>query len=85
MSDANVLPEQPTVLLCAVCRQRVPEKDVLRASHPFIEGAEIVACPNCRDIGTLVAACAWDGCTESVSKGTPGVHGYRYAWTCHKH
>jgi hypothetical protein len=79
------LPEQPTVWLCEECRVRVPDQDVLKAPHPFTEGDTVTACPHCREMGTLMRACAWDGCKENVCKGTPGVHGYRYAWTCDKH
>jgi hypothetical protein len=56
---------------------------ILTAPDPFNEGDTISACPKCREIGVLVAACDVDGCSKQAGCGTPTKAGYR--WTCGAH
>lgn len=65
---------------CAWCG---PNAEVLTAPDPFNEGDTVHACPKCREIGTLVAACDEPGCTYEAGCGTPTPTGYRV--TCGNH
>lgn len=57
--------------------------DLLSAPDPFEVGGTITACPNCKDICSLVVACDEPGCYQHASCGTPTENGYRN--TCHDH
>lgn len=58
-------------------------EEYLVAPDPFNEGCELVACPKCREVNSLVAACDEPGCTQEAGCGTNTPDGYRR--TCFKH
>lgn len=57
--------------------------DALRAPNPFDPEDELTACPKCREVNQLIAACDEPGCTKDGSCGTPTEDGYRT--TCFAH
>jgi hypothetical protein len=59
------------------------KEQILVAPDPFNEGCELVACPDCRDVGNITAACYMDGCTKDGGCGTPTADGYK--WSCVDH
>lgn len=65
---------------CAWCGLN---SEALRAPDPFNPGRELMACPKCREVGTLVQACEWEGCRRAASGGLPTGDGYR--WFCSEH
>lgn len=65
------------------CGWRGGYSEVLVAENPFEKGESITACPNCREIESIVAACDEPDCWSGASCGTPTDNGYR--WTCHAH
>jgi hypothetical protein len=60
-----------------------PTDQILTAPDPFNEGNTLTACPQCRDVDALVAACFAEGCTKPAGCGTPTPDGYR--WSCGDH
>jgi hypothetical protein len=50
---------------------------VLRATNPFIEGDEILACPKCKDHETVRVCCDEPNCKKEATCGTPSATGYR--------
>lgn len=77
------LPEAPKVYLCKECGERCDEP--LVAPDPFNPDSDLYACQHCRTPECLQRACVIEGCTAPPCAGTPGAHGYRYAWTCQFH
>jgi len=75
----EALREAPEAWLCQECGQRCSQP--LVAPNPFAPEDDLHACPHCREVECLIGACVIDGCTTPPSAGTPGAHGYRYAWT----
>jgi hypothetical protein len=59
------------------------DAQILRAPDPFNIDSELSACPRCREVGTLAAACDEPMCEERGTIGTPTPVGYRM--TCFKH
>lgn len=58
------------------------EHEALVAKSPFSDD-DLVACPECKEVGTLVVACDEPGCWKEASCGTPIPGGYRR--TCFDH
>jgi phage FluMu protein Com len=56
---------------------------MLIAKNPFDETEEIIGCPKCKDVNTIVSVCDEKGCWKRVTCGTPIKDGYRS--TCGKH
>jgi len=69
--------------LCSEWRCGWVGKEYLVAPDPFNEGCKIAACPNCREIGTLVLCCDEPGCDKESTCGTNTESGYRR--TCFAH
>lgn len=65
------------------CGWHGDESAILQAPDPFNDGEVIAACPECREVGTLVSGCDEPGCTEIGSCGWPSEAGYRR--TCGAH
>lgn len=69
---------------CTECVWIGDSEDMLSAQNPFEEIPDLLyACPKCRSINSVVAACDEPGCTAGGTCGTPVLDGYR--WTCGKH
>lgn len=79
------LPEAPKKWRCEDCGETCRDAEMLIAPNPFEPDDALVACPHCKEIGSLHAACYAEGCTKPASGGYPGGHGYRYVWTCWDH
>jgi hypothetical protein len=59
--------------------------EFLSAPNPFDpDGGEIVGCPQCKGISTLVAACHHEGCNEQANCGEKWPDGV-YRWSCYGH
>jgi len=58
-------------------------EEVLTAPDPFNEGFLLYACPDCREVNTLVSACIEPGCEKQANCGTPTPDGYKL--TCSEH
>lgn len=69
---------KPDKWVCDVfwCANICTDAEVLWADDPFNPGEKITACPKCRQIGTLVGACDFDGCKSAATSGTPTASGY---------
>ena len=65
------------------CLWKGTKEQQFTATNPFNVTEEIVGCPECKEINTLVTVCDEPGCWVSVSCGTPVTGGYRS--TCGKH
>lgn len=76
---------EPMKLICGPrgCGWRGTEDKLLRAPNPFIDGEEMVACPNCRDHEALEEACDQPDCWVHTCCGVPTPAGYRRV--CSKH
>ena len=71
-----------TYLVCTErCGWSGKSDDKLVAPNPFNPAEDIVGCPGCFEVNTLVYAC--DVCQKRACCGTPTEDGYR--WTCSKH
>lgn len=57
----------------------------LRALSPFDPDDELIGCPNCKSVNTLVGACQIAECTLAASSGNTNCYGFRYVWTCWGH
>ncbi len=68
---------------CQDCAWRGHAKDLLHGQHPFIEGEEVLGCPQCKNLDGLFNVCDEAGCWKYVSCGTPTADGYRM--TCGDH
>ena len=69
---------------CRECSWRGVESGFLRAENPFSdEPEEMIGCPLCRDVNSMVLACDEPGCWRETSCGTPTPSGYRR--TCSEH
>lgn len=71
-------------MTCRQCRWHDTGEKALKTQHPFIDGELILACPNCKSIYSLVAACDELGCWQEAVCGTP-VTGGGYRITCGRH
>ncbi len=69
--------------ICTECGWIGSVNDVLVASNPFAKRYEIVGCPECKDVESIVVACDVDGCKKQATCGTPTSAGYRH--TCGEH
>jgi hypothetical protein len=69
--------------LCIECIWVGKDGEYLTAPNPFEPESVIVGCPKCRQVDTLVTACAQDGCCRSATIGAPNESGY--SWLCHEH
>jgi len=60
---------------------------MLTAPNPFDEGDILYACPNCKEIGSVVVCCDEPDCNQPANCGTPTkVDGQAvYRNTCSKH
>ena len=65
------------------CNWHGSDAEMLKATNPFDPEDEIVGCPECKSVDSLVLACDEPGCWEEVSCGAPVNGGYRQ--TCYKH
>ena len=65
------------------CNWTGVESEILTAESPFEKGEIISACPECKEINTIVYACDEPGCWKQATCGTPTENGYRN--TCGKH
>lgn len=81
----STLPEPPNVYRCSECAARVPHMKALQAPSPFEPSEILFACPRCKEVNTLEAACVVDGCHNYTSMGVPNRGGYRYVRLCSKH
>jgi hypothetical protein len=68
---------------CCECNWRGTASEVLTAPNPWDDTDEVVGCPNCKNVNTIVAACDVAGCWKDASCGTPTPTGYRH--TCFAH
>ena len=81
----SALPESPNVYRCSECAERVPHMKALQALNPFDDGDILFACPRCKEVNTLEAACVVDGCHDSTCMGIPNRGGFRYVRLCSNH
>jgi len=67
------------------CGWQGKSDELLRAPNPFDPDPddELIGCPKCKDIGSLVSVCDEDDCWLDSSCGTPSKDGYRN--TCYDH
>jgi len=65
------------------CTWHGQDSEQLSAVNPFDAGDKIYACPECKEIGSVVVACDEPDCWRAVSCGTPTLTGYRT--TCGEH
>jgi hypothetical protein len=70
-------------MICLECRWHGLGWNVLKAPNPFDPEDEILGCPKCKEVNSMVAACDEFDCWEEGSCGTPTLKGYR--WTCFRH
>ncbi len=59
------------------------EEQSLKAPNPFDAGDEVIGCPHCKSIGTIIYVCDEPGCWKDSTCGTPTLEGYRS--TCGEH
>lgn len=69
--------------VCEECNWHGLEDDLLKAPNPFDSKVDIIGCPECKQVESLLYACDEDGCWNKVSKGLPTPDGYKVF--CHKH
>lgn len=69
--------------ICNACG--AVERDVLTAKNPFLAGHHIMACPQCKQVGTLALTCAEKGCYRKATKRVPEYGGYVTALVCDEH
>jgi hypothetical protein len=55
----------------------------LQAANPFDETQEVIGCPVCCAVNSMVRACDKDGCTREACCGITTNNGY--AMTCAEH
>ena len=79
----NDLPDAPKKWLCNECGGIAFE--ILSAPSPFDQNDTIHACPTCRTVENLTAACQYPDCSKPAGGGYTGGLGYRYAWLCWDH
>jgi len=72
---ASVSQSRSSKLLCLECGWVGTYHDILSAKNPFQKG-EIIACPECKEIGHLSFVCEVDGCEKEATCGTPTKGGY---------
>ena len=56
--------------------------DILRAPSPFSDDI-LIACPKCKEVGSLIVACDETECWKEATCGTPTADDYRM--TCFDH
>jgi hypothetical protein len=77
------LPEAPEKWRCNECD--AISSAILSAPNPFDQEDTLHACPECRSVNSLSAACQHPECSKPATGGHPGGLGYRYAWLCWEH
>ncbi len=65
------------------CHWKGDSQNTLKAKNPFSPTQEVVGCPDCLELNTIVTACDHEGCWRMSSCGTPTPDGYRQ--TCSEH
>ena len=65
------------------CSNVCTDNTALSAPDPFNPGETLVACPKCREVGTLIGACDFKGCKKPSSSGSPTKDGY--VFRCYEH
>lgn len=66
------------------CGAHVREDELLVAANPFDDRYQIVGCPTCRMVETLVEACEASDCWRPTSAGYPMKDG-TYRRACSEH
>ncbi|MCR4293659.1 MAG: hypothetical protein NUV76_12370 [Candidatus Kuenenia sp.] len=68
---------------CKECSWHGIESEILIAENPFKSSVDILGCPTCKGVNTIICVCDEPECWLEVSCGTPTLDGYRN--TCSKH
>jgi len=68
---------------CKECGWNGTSDEWLEATNPFDPEDEIIGCPECKEINTMKALCATDGCLNYATCGTQTTKGYK--WLCGNH
>jgi len=66
------------------CGWQGADDDVLTGKNPFDYDDEIIGCPKCKSIDSIIPVCDEDGCWERASCGTPTKARYRNTCWLHK-
>lgn len=62
------------------------DREHLVALNPFDPSSDVVGCPQCFEVNSLVGACDIDGCCEPSTCGAPSLNPETaYLMTCSKH
>jgi hypothetical protein len=75
---------QPTKVVCEArrCGWHGMDDKALRAPSPFSDDI-LIACPKCKEVGSLIVACDETECWKEATCGTPTADDYRM--TCFDH
>ena len=70
-------------VLCRECDWHGLSGELLEAQNPFELSIQILGCPRCKSIDSLLVACDEPNCWKEATCGTPTENGYRR--TCGEH
>lgn len=69
--------------ICTECDWCGLDSALLKTVNSFNTNDNVVGCPHCKEVNTMLMACDEPDCWQQVSCGTSTPNGYRQ--TCFKH